>query len=53
MEIKFELAMEKAGKAAVVIAISYSLCRMSQHMDRPQLATANTIMIIIIVAILY
>ena len=30
MEIKFELDTEKAAKAAVAIAISYGLCRISE-----------------------
>ena len=53
MEIKFELDTEKAMKAAVAIAISFGLCHVSQHTDRPQLAAANAIAIIIVVAILY
>ena len=53
MEIKFELDTEKAGKDAVAIAISKGLCSVSHHTDRPQLAAANAIAIIIVVAILY
>ena len=53
MEIKFELDTEKALKAAVAIATSYGLCRVSEHMDYPQLAAANAIALIVIIAILY
>jgi hypothetical protein len=53
MEIKFELDTEKAAKAAAASATSYGLCRVSKHSDYPQLATANAIAVIIIIAILY
>jgi hypothetical protein len=53
MEIKFELDTEKAAKATVTIATSYGLCRISEHLDYPQFATANAIAVIIIIAILY
>ena len=53
MEIKFELDTEKASKAAVAIATSYGLCRVSEHTDYPQLAAANAIALIVIIAILY
>ena len=53
MEIKFELDTEKAAKAAVAIATSYGLCRVSEHSEYPQLAAANAITLIIIIAILY
>ena len=53
MEIKLELDTEKTAKAAVAIASAYGLCRVSQSTDFPQLATANALALIIIVAILY
>ncbi len=53
MEIKFELDTEKATCAAVAIAAAYALCRVSKHGDSPQLATANAIALIVIIAILY
>ncbi len=53
MEIKFELDTEKAPKAAVAIAASYGLCCVSMDTGYPQLAMANAITIIIIIAILY
>jgi hypothetical protein len=53
MEIKFELDTEKALKAAVAITAAYGLCHVSVDTRYPQLATANAIAIIIIIAILY
>ena len=53
MEIKLELDTEKTAKAAVAIASAYGLCRVSETTDFPQLAAANAIALIIIVAILY
>jgi hypothetical protein len=53
MEIKFELDTKKATRAAVAIAAAYVLCRVSEHSNSTQLATANTIALIIIIAILY
>ena len=53
MEIKLELDTEKTAKAAVAIASAYGLCRVSEATDIPQLAAANAIALIIIVAILY
>jgi hypothetical protein len=53
MEIKFELDTEKAAKAAVAIATSYGLCRVSKHSEFPQLAAANAIALIVIIPILY
>ena len=53
MEIKLEIDTEKMGKAAIKIAVFYGLCCVSQHMELPQLNTANVIALIIIVAILY
>jgi hypothetical protein len=53
MEIKFELDTEKATCATVAIAAAYALCRVSKHSNSPQLATGNTITLIVIIAILY
>ena len=53
MEIKLELDTKKTAKAAVAIASAYGLCRVSQSTDFPQLAAANALALIIIVAILY
>jgi hypothetical protein len=53
LEIKFELDTEKAAKAAVAIATSYGLCRVSEHTEHPQLAAANAIALIVIIASLY
>ena len=53
MEIKLELDTEKTAKATVAIACAYGLCRVSEATASPQLAAANAITLIIIVAILY
>jgi hypothetical protein len=53
MEIKFELDTYKAARATVAIAASYGLARVSEGTEYPQLAFANTIALIIIIAILY
>ncbi len=53
MEIKFELDTEKAAKATFAIAASYGLGRVSEGTKYPQLAFANTIALIAIIAILY
>ena len=53
MEIKFELVADKAARATVTIAASYGLCRVSKGTEYPQLAFANAITLIIIIAILY
>jgi hypothetical protein len=53
MVIKFKLDTKKAICAAVAIAAAYALCRVSKHRDSPQLAAANAIAPIIIIAILY
>jgi hypothetical protein len=52
MEIKLELDTDKASKAAVAIATAYGLCRVSKGTKYPQLAAANAIALIIIIAIL-
>jgi hypothetical protein len=53
MEIKFELDTKKATCAALAIAATYTLCHFSEHSDSPQLATANAIALIVIIAIHY
>jgi hypothetical protein len=53
MEIKFESDTKKAAKAAVAIAASYGLGRVSEGTDYPQIAFANAIALIAIIAILY
>jgi hypothetical protein len=53
MEIKFELDTDKAARATVAIVASYGLGRVSKGTKYPQLAFANTIALIIIIAILY
>ncbi len=53
MEIKLELNTEKTAKAAVAIATAYGLCRVSKATEFPQLAAANALALIVIIAILY
>jgi hypothetical protein len=53
MEIKFELDTEKAAKAAVAIATSYGLCRVSELTGHFPLAAVTAIALIIIIAIFY
>jgi hypothetical protein len=53
MEIKFELDTKRASKAAVAIATTYTLSGVSLATDSPQLAGANTLATIIVIAILY
>ncbi len=53
MEIKLERDTEKSTKAAVAIATAHALSRGSLATESPNLAIANTIATIIIVAILY
>ncbi len=53
MEIKLELDTEKVSKAAMAITATYGLCRASMDTDYPQLATANTITLIVITTILF
>jgi hypothetical protein len=53
MEIKFELDTKKSAKAAVAIATMHVLSCVSLATDLPQLAAANTLATIIIIAILY
>ena len=53
MEIKLELDIEKALKAAMAITAAYGLCRVSTDTEYPQLARGNVIALIIIILILY
>ena len=53
MEIKFKLDTHKATRATVAIAASYRLGQVSKGTKFPQLALANAIALIIIIAILY
>ena len=53
MEIKLKLDTDKASKAAIAIATAYGLCRVSKGTKFPQPAAANTIALIIVIAILY
>jgi hypothetical protein len=53
MEIKFDFDTDKAARATVTIAASYRLGRVSEGTKYPQLAFANAIALIIIIAILY
>jgi hypothetical protein len=53
MEVKFKLDTKKASKAAVAIAATYGLCRVSKGTKFPQLAAANALALIFIIAILY
>jgi hypothetical protein len=53
MEIKLKLDTDEASKAAVAIATAYGLCRVSEGTEYSQLAAANTIALIIVIAILY
>ena len=53
MEIKLELDTKKTAKATVAIACAYGLARISKASKSPQLAAANALALIIIVAILY
>jgi hypothetical protein len=52
IEIKFELDTKKATCAAVAIAAAYALCHVSKHSNSPQLAAANAVALIVIIAIL-
>ena len=53
MGIKFKLDTNKAARATVAIAASYGLSRVSKRTKYPQLAFANALALIIIIAILY
>jgi len=53
MEIKLELDTKKTAKATVAIACAYGLARAFEASESPQLAAANALALIIIIAILY
>jgi hypothetical protein len=53
MEIKFKLDTDKAARATVAIPAFYGLGQVSEGTKYPQLAFANAIALIIIIAILY
>jgi hypothetical protein len=53
MKIKFKLDTEKAAKASVAIAPSYGLRQVSEGIKYPELAFANLIALIAIIAIFY
>jgi hypothetical protein len=53
MEIKLELDTEKTAKAIVAIACAYGLARVSETSESSQLAAANALALIVIIAILY
>jgi hypothetical protein len=53
MEIKFELDTDKAARATIAIAASFALRRVSEGSEYPQLTFANSVALIIIIAILY
>jgi hypothetical protein len=53
MEIKFKLDADKTARATVAIAASYALRHASEGTKYPQLALANSVTLIIIIAILY
>ncbi len=53
MEIKFKLDTDKVARATVAITVSYGLGQVSEGTKYSQLAFANTIALIIIIAILY
>jgi hypothetical protein len=47
------LDSEKASKATATIAAAHGLCWVSMDTEYPQLTVANTIALIVIIAILY
>ncbi len=53
MEIKFESDTEKVAKATIATTASYGLRRVSKGTEYPQLAFANAIALVAIIAILY
>jgi len=53
MELKFEIDTDKATRATVTFAAFYGLGRVSKGTEYPQLAFANAIALIIIIAILF
>jgi hypothetical protein len=53
IKIKFKLDTDKAARATVAIVASYGLGQVSEGTEYPQLAFANAIALIVIIAILY
>ena len=53
MEIKLKLDAKKTAKAIVAIACAYGLARVSKTSESSQLAAANALALIVIIAILY
>jgi hypothetical protein len=53
IEIKLKLDTEKGSKTLVAVASAHRLRKVSESTDSPQLAAANAITLIIIIAILY
>jgi hypothetical protein len=53
IELKFKLDTKKATTAAIAIMAAHRLCRVSSGTKFPQLATANSLALIIIIVILY
>ncbi len=53
MEVESKLDAKNASKAAVAIAAAYRLCHVSKGTKFPQLAAANALALIVIIAILY
>ncbi len=53
MKIKFKLDTKKSAKAAVAIATVHVLSCVSSATNLPQLAAANALVTIILIAILY
>jgi hypothetical protein len=53
MEIKIKLDTNKAARTTYAIVASYALGRIFEGTEYPQLAFANSIALIIIIAILY
>jgi hypothetical protein len=53
MEIKLKLDTKKTVKAAVAITAAYGLCGVSEGTKSHQLAAANVLALIVIMAIIY
>jgi hypothetical protein len=53
LEIKLELDIKKTAKAAIAITTTYGFCHVSKTTKFPQLAAANALALIIVIAILY
>jgi hypothetical protein len=53
MEIKLKLDIKKTVRAAVAITAAYGLCRVSKDTKSHQLAAANALSLIVVMAIIY